>query len=576
VDRRGVARGSGSIYGFRRTSMATFRIQSSGQEPRIIPLRGDHITIGRRPDNTVEISEPTLSARHAEMVRENGRYRLRDLGSTNGTFVNGQPVKDFHLHGRCKISFGSCEVEFDPNADASLPPALPPQVALAAVRSENATLREQIDATRAALEKLRAAPAAPTEPVVPKQEYDCLVAEKAALEERLKSAEKAAGEQGAQLATDEATLRKELEAVRAEKAGLLSRLDAMLAESERKVAREDFEKLQREHAGTLEQLRATDAQAASLRDAAGKLVPQADLERAVAERAEMAEQVRAAQSQIDGLRGVVEGSVPRTELESLERERATLSSRVQESEDQLTALRREMAQMVPRAELDQIKLRHAATQEELQSAREAGRAELESALAERDRFRNEAEAKEAEIRGLREELAGTVPKQEHDRVLAERNAMEEALRSAEEKVVHLQAEGAGRVPRSDFDGVVHDLGRLREDSARGLAAAEARASEAQQSGAQKIAILEAQVAALQEQLANSVPANALTQAQAECGRLREALAVVRGSPTGVNGEQRTAATLTDAEKIEIQRAMLIEQMKSGEAQVAGVRIRRLP
>src|SRR5690606_4461669 len=101
---------------FRRIYMATFRIKLPGKEPRVIPLRGDRITIGRRPDNTVEIPEPTLSARHAELVRDNGRYRLKDLGSTNGTYVNGEQVSDFHLHGRCIVSFGSFECEFDPNA----------------------------------------------------------------------------------------------------------------------------------------------------------------------------------------------------------------------------------------------------------------------------------------------------------------------------------------------------------------------------------------------------------------------------------------------------------------------------
>lgn len=49
-------------------------------------------TIGRRPENTIPLNEPFVSANHAELVYDSGRWWLRDLGSTNGTFVNGDPV----------------------------------------------------------------------------------------------------------------------------------------------------------------------------------------------------------------------------------------------------------------------------------------------------------------------------------------------------------------------------------------------------------------------------------------------------------------------------------------------------
>ncbi len=49
--------------------------------------------VGRRPECTVEIDEPFVSAEHAELIHERGTWWVRDLGSTNGTFVNGQPVR---------------------------------------------------------------------------------------------------------------------------------------------------------------------------------------------------------------------------------------------------------------------------------------------------------------------------------------------------------------------------------------------------------------------------------------------------------------------------------------------------
>ena len=70
-------------------------------------------TVGRRPDSTMPINEPFVSAEHAELEYDNGRWWLRDLGSTNGTFLNGIPVTvstgirpgDVVQFGRIKLQF---------------------------------------------------------------------------------------------------------------------------------------------------------------------------------------------------------------------------------------------------------------------------------------------------------------------------------------------------------------------------------------------------------------------------------------------------------------------------------------
>ncbi len=46
-------------------------------------------TIGRAPDNAVVIREPTVSARHCELLVQGTHMAIRDLGTRNGTFVNG-------------------------------------------------------------------------------------------------------------------------------------------------------------------------------------------------------------------------------------------------------------------------------------------------------------------------------------------------------------------------------------------------------------------------------------------------------------------------------------------------------
>jgi len=53
--------------------------------------------IGRRPDLNLTLSFPTISGLHAEIVSESGGIALRDLGSTNGTFINGVPLQETRL-----------------------------------------------------------------------------------------------------------------------------------------------------------------------------------------------------------------------------------------------------------------------------------------------------------------------------------------------------------------------------------------------------------------------------------------------------------------------------------------------
>ena len=64
----------------------------SGLPPGTAWDLGPATSIGRRHGNDIEIDDPFLSARHAEIVDEAGDWWVRDLGSTNGTLLNGAPV----------------------------------------------------------------------------------------------------------------------------------------------------------------------------------------------------------------------------------------------------------------------------------------------------------------------------------------------------------------------------------------------------------------------------------------------------------------------------------------------------
>jgi pSer/pThr/pTyr-binding forkhead associated (FHA) protein len=69
-------------------------------------LVGDVIKIGRASSNDIVIDDPTVSAEHASLTKSPSGYRLRDLGSTNGTQVNGVFITDAELTDGAEIRFG--------------------------------------------------------------------------------------------------------------------------------------------------------------------------------------------------------------------------------------------------------------------------------------------------------------------------------------------------------------------------------------------------------------------------------------------------------------------------------------
>ena len=66
-------------------------VMRSGPTPgAVIPLEGDQLVIGRDASNSIPINDAEVSRKHARLTFQGGKYVLEDLGSTNGTFVNGQ------------------------------------------------------------------------------------------------------------------------------------------------------------------------------------------------------------------------------------------------------------------------------------------------------------------------------------------------------------------------------------------------------------------------------------------------------------------------------------------------------
>lgn len=70
------------------------------------------VRIGRQADNDLVVSDPGISRHHAEVINEQGTCTLHDLGSTNGTYVNGSVVTEHALRDGDRITLGSSVVEF--------------------------------------------------------------------------------------------------------------------------------------------------------------------------------------------------------------------------------------------------------------------------------------------------------------------------------------------------------------------------------------------------------------------------------------------------------------------------------
>src|SRR4051812_17125186 len=74
-------------------------ITVKGPNPgRRFPLAGDSTIIGRQPDAAIYLESLAVSRQHARVVRQAGSYHVEDMGSSNGTWVNG-----FRINGRVPL-----------------------------------------------------------------------------------------------------------------------------------------------------------------------------------------------------------------------------------------------------------------------------------------------------------------------------------------------------------------------------------------------------------------------------------------------------------------------------------------
>ena len=70
---------------------------------------GEIVTIGRHPDSAVMVMDSKVSRHHVEVRYQDGLWVLEDLGSSNGTFLGGEPLSELELSGPVKVNIGAID-----------------------------------------------------------------------------------------------------------------------------------------------------------------------------------------------------------------------------------------------------------------------------------------------------------------------------------------------------------------------------------------------------------------------------------------------------------------------------------
>jgi predicted component of type VI protein secretion system len=86
-------------------------------QPVSFELQQGFNTVGRNPTNDVRLRDATVSSFHCEIVLKQDDVLIRDLGSSNGTFVNGRAVQECRLPPGSILRLGSFELKLDRRAE---------------------------------------------------------------------------------------------------------------------------------------------------------------------------------------------------------------------------------------------------------------------------------------------------------------------------------------------------------------------------------------------------------------------------------------------------------------------------
>ena len=103
--------------------MAKLVLLSQGLTGQTYELKVDKTTIGRVDDNSFPILEPSVSSHHCEILLKGSEVVVRDLNSTNGTFINGEKIAESVLKPGQILRLGQIEMRLETGASPAPAPA---------------------------------------------------------------------------------------------------------------------------------------------------------------------------------------------------------------------------------------------------------------------------------------------------------------------------------------------------------------------------------------------------------------------------------------------------------------------
>ncbi|MCL5096803.1 MAG: FHA domain-containing protein [Candidatus Omnitrophica bacterium] len=93
--------------------MAKLVVLSEGFAGRACELKVERTTVGRMDDNLFQIPEPSVSSHHCEILLRGNDVVVRDLNSTNGTYINGEQITESSLKSGQILRLGQVEIRLE-------------------------------------------------------------------------------------------------------------------------------------------------------------------------------------------------------------------------------------------------------------------------------------------------------------------------------------------------------------------------------------------------------------------------------------------------------------------------------
>jgi len=99
--------------------VAKISVLHNSEELNVLEIAAGVLTIGRAEDNTIRLNDKTVSKHHARIVTYFSATHIEDIGSTNGTYVNGKKIHMHVLQPGDILSIGKYQLKVVPDTPVS-------------------------------------------------------------------------------------------------------------------------------------------------------------------------------------------------------------------------------------------------------------------------------------------------------------------------------------------------------------------------------------------------------------------------------------------------------------------------